>query len=41
MFRHEFPEQLFFICEQVKMMMCHIGGSPPTTILEQERIGDL
>ena len=29
MFRHEFPEQLVFNCEQVKVMMRHIGGSPP------------
>ena len=27
--RHEFPEQLVFTCEQVKVMMRHIGGSPP------------
>jgi putative phosphoesterase len=27
--RHEFPEQLVFNCEQVKVMMRHIGGSPP------------
>ena len=27
--RNEFPEQLVFICEQVKVMMRHIGGSPP------------
>lgn len=27
--RSEFPEQLFFICEEVKVMMRHIGGSPP------------
>ena len=26
--RHEFPEQLIFNCEQVKVMMRHIGGSP-------------
>ncbi len=25
----EFPEQLFFMCEEVKVMMRHIGGSPP------------
>ena len=24
-----FPEQLVFMCEQVKVMMRHIGGSPP------------
>jgi putative phosphoesterase len=27
--RHEFPEQLVFNCEQVKVMIRHIGGSPP------------
>lgn len=27
--RHEFPEQLVFTCEDVKVMMRHIGGSPP------------
>ena len=27
--RHEFPEQLVFTCEQVKVMIRHIGGSPP------------
>ena len=27
--RNEFPEQLVFICEQVKVMMRHIGGYPP------------
>ena len=27
--RSEFPEQLVFNCEQVKIMMRHIGGSPP------------
>lgn len=27
--RNEFPEQLVFICEEVKVMMRHIGGSPP------------
>lgn len=27
--RHEFPEQLVFMCEKVKVMMRHIGGSPP------------
>ena len=28
--RSEFPEQLVFMCEEVKVMMRHIGGSPPT-----------
>jgi putative phosphoesterase len=28
--RSEFPEQLVFYCEDVKVMMRHIGGSPPT-----------
>lgn len=28
--RSEFPEQLVFYCEEVKVMMRHIGGSPPT-----------
>ena len=27
--RTEFPEQLVFNCEQVKVKMRHIGGSPP------------
>ena len=27
--RAEFPEQLVFKCEEVKIMMRHIGGSPP------------
>lgn len=27
--RAEFPEQLVFMCEGVKVMMRHIGGSPP------------
>jgi putative phosphoesterase len=27
--RSEFPEQMVFICEEVKVMMRHIGGSPP------------
>ena len=27
--RSEFPEQLVFYCEDVKVMMRHIGGSPP------------
>ena len=27
--RHEFPEQLVFQCEGVKVMMRHIGGYPP------------
>jgi len=27
--RSEFPEQLVFMCEEVKVMMRHIGGSPP------------
>jgi uncharacterized protein len=27
--RSEFPEQLVFMCEGVKVMMRHIGGSPP------------
>lgn len=27
--RNEFPEQLVFICEEVKVMIRHIGGSPP------------
>lgn len=27
--RKEFPEQLVFICEEVKVMMRHIGGYPP------------
>ena len=27
--RNEYPEQLFFTCEQVKVFMKHIGGYPP------------
>lgn len=27
--RKEFPEQLVFYCEEVKVMMRHIGGYPP------------
>jgi predicted phosphodiesterase len=27
--RSAFPEQLVFMCEEVKVMMRHIGGSPP------------
>lgn len=27
--RIEYPEQLVFMCEKVKVMMRHIGGSPP------------
>lgn len=27
--RSEFPEQLIFMCEEVKVMMRHIGGYPP------------
>ncbi|MBC7850974.1 MAG: metallophosphoesterase family protein [Chitinophagaceae bacterium] len=27
--RSEFPEQLVFTCEDVKVMIRHIGGSPP------------
>ena len=27
--RSVYPEQLVFICEEVKVMMRHIGGSPP------------
>jgi putative phosphoesterase len=27
--RSEFPEQLVFRCEEVKVMLRHIGGSPP------------
>lgn len=27
--RSEYPEQVVFMCEKVKVMMRHIGGSPP------------
>jgi putative phosphoesterase len=27
--RSEYPEQLVFMCEEVKVMIRHIGGSPP------------
>lgn len=27
--RNEFPEQLVFMCEEVKVMIRHIGGYPP------------
>jgi uncharacterized protein len=29
MIRPEFPEQLVFMCEEVKVMIRHIGGYPP------------
>jgi putative phosphoesterase len=29
MIRNEYPEQLVFMCEEVKVMVRHIGGSPP------------
>lgn len=29
MIRKDFPEQLIFMCEEVKVMMRHIGGYPP------------
>jgi len=29
MIRNEFPEQLVFMCEEVKVLLRHIGGSPP------------
>lgn len=27
--RSQFPEQLIFLCEEVKVMIRHIGGAPP------------
>ena len=35
--RTEFPEQLVFMCEDVKVMMRHIGGYPPTYNPETKR----
>ena len=35
--RTEFPEQLVFMCEQVKVMMRHIGGYPPKYNPETEK----
>lgn len=35
--RYEFPEQLVFNCEQVKVMIRHIGGSPPIYNLETRK----
>jgi putative phosphoesterase len=35
--RSEFPEQLIFMCEKVKVMMRHIGGYPPKYNPETKR----
>ncbi len=35
--RKQFPEQLVFMCEEVKVMMRHIGGSPPNYNPETRR----
>lgn len=35
--RKEFPEQLVFMCENVKVMMRHIGGYPPEYNSETKR----
>ncbi len=35
--RNEFPEQLVFMCERVKVMIRHIGGSPPRYNLETRK----
>jgi putative phosphoesterase len=32
-----FPEQLVFMCEEVKVMIRHIGGSPPRYNLETKK----
>jgi uncharacterized protein len=35
--RAEYPEQLVFLCEEVKVMMRHIGGYPPKYNAETKR----
>ena len=35
--RNEFPEQLVFMCEEVKVMIRHIGGYPPKYNPETKR----
>jgi len=35
--RNEFPEQLVFKCEEVKVMIRHIGGYPPKYNLETKK----
>jgi len=35
--RSEFPEQLIFMCEEVKVMIRHIGGYPPKYNPETKR----
>lgn len=35
--RKDFPEQLVFMCEEVKVMMRHIGGYPPRYNPETKR----
>ena len=35
--RSEFPEQLVFICEEVKVMIRHIGGYPPNYNCETKK----
>ena len=35
--RKEFPEQLVFMCEGVKVMMKHIGGYPPKYNVETKK----
>jgi putative phosphoesterase len=35
--RSEFPEQLVFICEKVKVMIRHIGGYPPKYNAESKK----
>lgn len=39
--RYQFPEQLVFRCEEVTVMMRHIGGSPPSYNPETRRELDL
>ena len=35
--RSQYPEQIVFQCEEVKVMMRHIGGSPPNYNLETRK----
>ena len=35
--RNEFPEQLVFMCEEIKVMIRHIGGYPPKYNPETKR----
>ena len=35
--RNKFPEQLIFMCEEVKVMIRHIGGYPPNYNLQTKK----